>query len=45
VHHKKQKLHTLHHVASALSEWEEHKKKVALEASEEAGDPPGEDGE
>ncbi|MFE8598556.1 hypothetical protein [Archangium violaceum] len=31
VHHRRLKLHTLHHVASALSEWEEHKKKVALE--------------
>lgn len=45
VHHKRLKLHTLHPVASALSEWEEHKKKVALEESEEAGAPPMEDGE
>jgi len=45
VHHKRLKLHTLHHAASALSEWEEHKKKVALEESEEAGAPPMEEGE
>ena len=45
VHHKRLQLHTLHHVASALNEWEEHKKKVALEESEEAGAPPMEEGE
>jgi len=45
VHHKRLKLHTLHHVASALSEWEEHKKKVALEESEESGASPMEEGE
>ncbi|WP_239576301.1 hypothetical protein [Archangium primigenium] len=44
VHHKRLKLHTLHPVASALSAWEEHKKKLALEESEEAEAPPVEDG-
>ncbi len=45
VHHKRLKLHTLHPVASALREWEEDKKKVALDESQEAGAPPMEEGE
>jgi hypothetical protein len=45
VHHKRLKRHTLHPVASALREWEEHKRVVALEESREAGAEPVEEGE
>ncbi|MFY0568378.1 hypothetical protein ACN28E_31730 [Archangium lansingense] len=40
VHHKRLKRHTLHHVASALKDWEEHKRVVALEETREAGAQP-----
>ena len=45
VHHKRLKCHTLHPVASALREWEEHKRVVALEEAREAGAQPVEEGE
>jgi hypothetical protein len=45
MHHKKLKIHTLHHVASALRAWEEHKRAVALEESREAGAQTVEEGE
>jgi hypothetical protein len=45
VHHKRLKRHTLHPVASALREWEEHKRVVALEESREVGAEPVEEGE
>jgi hypothetical protein len=43
VHHKRMKRHTLHHVASALKEWEARKRAVELEESREAA-PPTEEG-
>jgi hypothetical protein len=45
VHHKRLKCHTLYPVASALHEWEEHKRRVALEEVREAGAQPEEEGE
>jgi hypothetical protein len=45
VHHKRLKRHTLHHVASALREWEEHKRAVSLDESREVGTLPVEEGE
>jgi len=33
VHHRRLRRHSLHHVASALTAWEEHKKVIALETS------------
>ncbi|HYO59777.1 hypothetical protein [Archangium sp.] len=45
VHHKRLKRHTLHHVASALREWEERKRTVEFGESREAGAPPAEEGE
>jgi len=45
MHHKRLKRHTLHHVASALRAWAEHKRAVALEESREAGAQPVEEGE
>jgi hypothetical protein len=35
VHHKRLKRHTLHHVASALAEWEEKKRAATAQAKEE----------
>jgi hypothetical protein len=45
VHHKRLKRHTLHHVASALKEWEERKREVEREESMEAGAQPAEEDE
>jgi hypothetical protein len=36
VHHRRLKRHSLHHVASALNAWEEHKKAVELDTALEA---------
>jgi hypothetical protein len=39
VNHRRLNRHSLHHVASALKAWEEHKRAVELEAAQEAATP------
>jgi hypothetical protein len=41
VHHRRLKRHSLHHVASALQAWEEHKRAVEREAALEAAQSDG----
>ncbi len=43
VHHKRLKRHTLHHVASTLTAWEEKKKALAREQAQEVEESDGED--
>jgi hypothetical protein len=43
VHHKRLRRHTLHHVASTLTAWEEKKKALAHEQAQEAEESDGED--
>ena len=43
VHHKRLKRHTLHHVASTLTEWEKHKRAVEREQAQEESTTEGED--
>jgi len=45
VHHQRLKRHSLHHVASALTAWEEHKRAVELETALEAATPSDGSGE
>jgi hypothetical protein len=45
VHHRRLKHHSLHHVASALRDWEERKKAVELETAREAAARADESGE
>lgn len=39
VHHRRLKRHSLHHVASTLNAWEQHKRTVEFEAAREAAAP------
>ncbi|HZH14446.1 MAG TPA: hypothetical protein VE057_08825 [Archangium sp.] len=43
VHHKRLKRHTLHHVASALTKWEERKRAVEQEKAQDGAESEGED--
>jgi len=43
VHHKRLKRHTLHHVATALAEWEERKRAVEQEKAQDGAESEGED--
>ena len=43
VHHKRLKRHTLHHVASALTKWEERKRAVEQEKAQDGAEAEGED--
>jgi hypothetical protein len=43
VHHKRLKRHTLHHVASALTKWEERKRAVEQEKAQDGAETEGED--